>query len=160
MFRRMFKLLGAVLIGAAVLCAAAPVGSISSPESFLLRGAGVPVAGIPNWLLLPGDNVATLSSAATITFKDGTHVILLKDSSARVDEAAGSVTLHLITGSMQVLPTGTSSVLFYVNDTAVNLRAGAATTVTASGGTKGAPVRALGRTPIAPPPTCPPVSNR
>lgn len=149
----------AMLVGAAIVMAATPVGSVTSSERFSLRGAVVPVEGVPNWVLLPGDDIAALSSPATINFRDGSRAVLLQGSSARIEETASGARLRLLTGSMTVRGSATPSMSFAANDSVVNALVGSTTTVSANQGQAGRVTQ--GRTRIGPPPGVPPpVSNR
>ena len=52
-------LLGAGALTALLGQAASPEATVASETPFRLRGAVVPVAGVPSWPLLRGDEIAT-----------------------------------------------------------------------------------------------------
>jgi len=76
----------------ACLVAASSVGTVTSAEPFLLSGTRVPVAGIPNWPVLEGDEVVMARSPGLMIFRDGTQVYLLPNSRIKIS-AAGERTL-------------------------------------------------------------------
>jgi hypothetical protein len=79
--------------------AAAPLGSVSSPQPFDLNGSNVPVAGVPTWPVGAGDVIATHSAPATIEFSDGSRVILAENSEAKIEAKGGKCVLRLLQGS-------------------------------------------------------------
>jgi len=97
-----------------VLSAAGPEATVSSPEPFRLRGVVVPVAGVPSWPLLAGDEIATDRAPATIRFADGSSVVLQQNSAARIERSddRGSV-FRLLSGFMDAKPSAASNVRFY-----------------------------------------------
>ena len=97
---------------------APPVGKVSSSEPFDLRGARVTVAGVPSWPLMSGDEIATPNSAAEVTLKDGSRVVLVKGSKAKVEEKAGKLVVRLLEGASAYVLSAHPAVAFYVKDKA------------------------------------------
>jgi hypothetical protein len=108
--------------------AANPEVSVTSAEPFRLRGAVVPVAGVPSWPVLVGDEIATDRAAALVRFGDGTTVTLRENSSARFENAGDRPIFRLLTGGMDVKPTAQSRVGFYSQNRVVAAPAGRLTT--------------------------------
>lgn len=100
MRRPLFVLIAASVL-AAIVSAAGPVGSVSSLSALTLRGARVPVEGVPNWPLMVGDELTAGASIATVTFKDGSRVILSENTRVRVEEVDGRPTVRLLSGSLE-----------------------------------------------------------
>ena len=147
----------AACLSMAVAWAAGPV-SVTSPEPFRLHGALVPVAGVPSWPVLPGDEIATDRAGASIRFADGSSVVLRQNSSARYESDGNRHVFRLLTGSMDVKSVPASTVSFYTNTNPLVASTG---TVTTTGMTKSflAP-RAPNNPGPLPPPKRPPVSPR
>jgi hypothetical protein len=104
---------------ATALHAAEPVASVTSTEPFLLRGALVTVSGVPSWPVAAGDEIATGTVPAVITFRDGSRVTLNVKSKAKIESEKGRLLLRvlegagsyfLVSGSMLRLFSGTSPV--------------------------------------------------
>jgi hypothetical protein len=98
-----WKLLLAVLLIAAAALAASgdqPLATITSAEAIELRGIRVPVEGVPAWPLVAGDELATTTSAAAISFSDGTRVVLDKNSRVKIERVDKQPVLRLVSGSL------------------------------------------------------------
>ena len=78
--------------------AAQSVGTITSAQPFELRGGRVPVAGVSNWPLALGDEVATPQSSAEVRFTDGSLVTLDQGSKAVLEGKMGALVLRLMAG--------------------------------------------------------------
>src|SRR5436190_20262028 len=96
MFSRLLTLLPVLAVSAVV---ESPVASVSSPEPFLLDGVRMPVAGVPSWPLLGGDEVSTTNAPAVISFQDSSQVTLDKNSKARLKRNGAGVILFLVQGT-------------------------------------------------------------
>ncbi|MEQ1885619.1 MAG: hypothetical protein ABL967_11200 [Bryobacteraceae bacterium] len=82
------------------LVAQGQVALVSSDSAFILRGSSVnPSAGVPNWPLLPGDTIQAGQTPVTITFPDGSTVILAPGSSGRVGMVNGVPMFQLDSGT-------------------------------------------------------------
>lgn len=87
--------------------AATPVATVSTSGSFKLNGTPVPNAGVSEWPVSAGDEIATSAEPALILFQDGTrvivnrntHVRLHKDGSAGVDVLAGAASYKALSAS-------------------------------------------------------------
>lgn len=108
--------------------AASPEATVTSETPFRLRGAFVPVAGVPSWPLLAGDEIATDRSAAAIRFSDGSSVTLRQNSTARLEQVVNDVFIfRLLSGTMDVKPTSGSTVSFYSQSKPLDAPAGQVT---------------------------------
>lgn len=58
-----------------------------------------PSAGVPNWPLLPGDTIQAGKTPVTITFPDGSTVLLAPGASGRVNMSNGVPVFQLDSGS-------------------------------------------------------------
>jgi ferric-dicitrate binding protein FerR (iron transport regulator) len=91
-----------LLAGSApVAHAARPVGYIRSSQPFQLRGATVPSAVTRFLPVLEGDDIATVSASAVLTFVDGSRVRLARQSRAKLEAGGGRTRVRLLDGSMQ-----------------------------------------------------------
>jgi hypothetical protein len=62
------------------------LATITSSGPFQLRGAKVATGGgVPSWPVLAGDVIKTGSSAATVTFPDGSFIVIAPGSEARIE---------------------------------------------------------------------------
>ncbi len=102
MIVRLFLKLAGLSVVAGVVFGASPVATVSSSGSFAMRGVIVKSAGVPSWPVLSGDEIATSTSSATLSLRDGSRVTLEKGSTAKVENAGAGLTLRLSSGSMQV----------------------------------------------------------
>lgn len=134
--------------------AANTVGSVSSANTFVLRGVSTPADGVPNWPIAMGDEIQTMTSPATVTLSDGSRVVLGPNTKARIEGKATEPSFHLLSGAMEVRTSSSPSVHYVVENAPATVPAG--TTKTFS--TRVAAGRTLLPTPpgIAPPV----VSNR
>ena len=96
----MYRLVFCGLIATLYLAAASSVGTITSAEPFLLSGTRVPVAGIPNWPVLEGDDVVMASSPGLIIFRDGTRVYLLPNSKIKISADQQGTLVRLEDGGL------------------------------------------------------------
>jgi hypothetical protein len=103
----------AVLALASGAWAAAPLGSVSSAEPFELNGSAVPMAGVPSWPVSAGDMIVTRWAPATIVFRDGSRVVVARDSKVRIEATGNAPVLRLLQGSGRYnLPAKPSLTLF------------------------------------------------
>jgi len=144
--------------------AAEPVGAITSPEPFLLRGARVVVAGVPSWPVAPGDEIAIGASPAVISFRDGSRVTLGRNSKAKLESDGRPLLLRLLEGTGAYVLASGSALQLFVGDK----RAGLGTTrgvlsSLASQAAPNAPQNSRQDSAVAavrrPPPTLPPISQ-
>ena len=113
---------GLIVFLAGLCFAAAPVGSASGTQTFHLRGNAVPVAGVPSWPLVAGDEISTDSGFVTLRFRDGSEATLDKGSRAKIEQDGDHLILRLQSGAMQfqVAKNSTLRVLNLNNPVAVN----------------------------------------
>ena len=76
------------------------MATISSAEPFQLRGASVPVRGVPDWPLSAGDEIATGAAPAMISFADGSRVYLNSHTRAKLHVAGKQNVLRLVQGDL------------------------------------------------------------
>jgi hypothetical protein len=98
------RILGVVLLTGLLVSlgfAVAPIGAISGDAPFQLRGSMVPVAGVPSWPVVAGDEIATDAGSATLRLHDGSVVTLAKRSQAKIEQENGQMVLRLKSGTME-----------------------------------------------------------
>ena len=82
-FARIFPL---VLLASVLAVAQTQVATVNSDSRFRLRGAYInPGGGVPSWPVLAGDEIKAGPTPVTLTFPDGSTVILAPDSTAIVN---------------------------------------------------------------------------
>lgn len=102
-----------ILIAAgATLMAAPPVATVDSAVAFTLRGKVVPVSGTGGWAVFQGDRLATERGSALLTFKDGSYVLVAKESSVQVLEKGGKVSLKVVKGEASFRLKAADSIVF------------------------------------------------
>jgi hypothetical protein len=91
----------ALFLAFGAACFATPtVATVTSPEPIALDGHALSGVVISSWPLVTGDSVATTSSPATLSFKDGSSVQLSKNSSANLVGSSDQPKLVLTSGSL------------------------------------------------------------
>lgn len=95
------------------LLAQSQIATVTSDSSFQLRGAGVtPGQGVPSWPALAGDTLQAGQTPVTLTFADGSTLMLSPGSSATVNMAGSTPIFELLSGSADyMLKTLTSAQL-------------------------------------------------
>jgi hypothetical protein len=103
MMSKMHKLLNILIIGlTSAVCtwAQTQVATVTSTATFELRGANVtPGQGVPTWPVMAGDEIKSAGGSVTISFPDGSSVILDPGSSAKVDMSGQTPQFQLTSGS-------------------------------------------------------------
>ncbi len=95
------KLLTIALTGAVGTWAQSQVATVTCAAPFELRGGIVtPGQGVPSWPVMPGDTIKAESGPVTITFTDGSSVILDPKSTAKVDLSGQTPQFQLESGSV------------------------------------------------------------
>ncbi|MGJ5813064.1 hypothetical protein [Paludibaculum fermentans] len=82
----------------AMAWAAGPVATASSGEDFSLKGAVAPVAGVPSYPVMAGDEIRSGGAATVLRFKDGSKVTLAPHAAARVEDSGSQVAVRLLSG--------------------------------------------------------------
>jgi len=86
-------------MAASVVFAQTQIATITSDSSFQLRGAEVtPGQGVPSWPVMPGDTIQAGQTALTLTFSDGSTIILSPGAKAKVDLSGKTPVFHLDSG--------------------------------------------------------------
>lgn len=80
--------------------AATPVASVSTSESFRLDGRSVSAKGVASWPLVIGDELATGTAPAQISFRDGSSIALAAESSAKISGTSAAPVFVLVSGSL------------------------------------------------------------
>lgn len=89
----------AVIMAVVVVLAQTQIATITSDSSFQLRGAGVnPGQGVPSWPVMPGDTMQAGSTPLTLTFSDGSTIILSPGAKAKVDLSGKTPVFELQSG--------------------------------------------------------------
>ncbi len=125
------------LLAVSLAFAAGPAGTISSKDTFRLRGKTVPVEGVPSWPFMAGDELATDQGPATLQFRDGSRVVIGKSSKVKLAEAEGSLILKLIDGSMRYRMDPNSTIRLEVAGKPLAFEPGKEGTVSAGGSQPG-----------------------
>lgn len=92
------KLLGIAVVLAPLALADRPIATVSTGGSLTLNGTSVPNAGVSNWPVAAGDEIATSTAPAVITFADGTQVSVGKGARVRL-LATGATGVDLLAGT-------------------------------------------------------------
>jgi hypothetical protein len=90
--------------------AATPVASVSTSQPFTLDGHSVSAKGIDSWPLVVGDEVATSTSPAKISFRDGSSIALAAQSNAKIAGTSAEPVFLLVSGSLDYNLTKNSKV--------------------------------------------------
>ncbi len=118
--RHAFQFLASWLVLAVLVLAQTQVATITSDSPFQLRGAGVtPGQGVPSWPVLPGDTIQAGETPLTITFQDGSTLILAPGASAKVDLVGKTAQFQLETGSAHYVLKTLSAVTLQQGNTTV-----------------------------------------
>jgi hypothetical protein len=153
--RHALQLYVIIALVAAVVFAVSPLGKVTSSEPFQLRGAQVPVAGVPSWPLMNGDEIGAVTAPATIQMRDGSRVVLAKGSRAKVEEKDGKTLLRLVAGTGEYSLTAKSDTLLYVKDKPAAIPSGSKGVISLDGRAVSSAVGAQVKPALLPPP--PPV---
>jgi hypothetical protein len=123
-----------VILACPFAMAAQPVATVQSSKPFRLRGAPVPVAGVPSWPVAIGDDIETAASRAVISFPDGNRVTLATDSRAKLEKDAGRIALRLLKGSAEYDLPAASALRLYVLDKPAKMPSASRGFISLSGG--------------------------
>jgi hypothetical protein len=97
------KVLKALIFSITLVTAAraqAPVATVTSSGPFELRGANVtPGQGVPSWPGLAGDTIKAGNTPVTVTFPDGSTILLNPGSSAKLGLSGQTPVFQLTSGS-------------------------------------------------------------
>jgi hypothetical protein len=102
MMRKLLSFLLILVFVAPAMMAARPdpaVATADSSEAFLIAGKVVPKSGVGNWPVFAGQTVRTLNDSVLLSLKDGTRVLLSKQSEAALLVVNDKVSLRLTKGS-------------------------------------------------------------
>src|SRR5947209_3737096 len=91
----------AILASISALCwGQTQVATVNSASAFTLRGAPVnPGLGVPSWPVLAGDTLKAGTLPVTVTFSDGSTIILNPGSEATLDFSGQTPVFRLIKGA-------------------------------------------------------------
>ncbi|MCX6623322.1 MAG: hypothetical protein NTY38_20100 [Acidobacteria bacterium] len=116
MMNRRLSILITLAACSAVAFAAGPVATADSSEAFVLAGKTVPKAGIGNWPVFAGQTVQTLNNSVLLSMKDGTRVLLQKQSEATLLMVNDKLSLRLTRGAASYQLARPGSLAFDVVD--------------------------------------------
>jgi hypothetical protein len=85
-------------VAACVVCAAPPVATVDSSAPFLLRGRQVAPGGVSSWPVFRGDRVGAQDSPVLLSFKDGSYVLVARNSMVQLLDIDGKVALKVMQG--------------------------------------------------------------
>ena len=94
------SLTGILLMAGIPAPAAEPVANLTASASVTLNGIELPLAAVPSWPIVAGDEIVTSSSAALLRFYDDTLVDILPRSRVTVEKVEGEVRLRLEEGKI------------------------------------------------------------
>jgi hypothetical protein len=77
-----------------------PVATVSSLRPFTLDGHSISATGVASWPLVVGDEIATSTAPATISFQDGSRISLASKSGVKIGGTNLEPTFVLVTGSL------------------------------------------------------------
>ena len=119
--RRSMKFLAVVTALTIVVSAQTQIATITSDSAFQLRGAGVtPGQGVPSWPVLPGDTIQAGQTPLTLTFSDGSTIVLSPGATAKVDLLGKTPVFRLESGSAHYALKTLSSVKLMQLKAAIN----------------------------------------
>jgi|HigsolmetaAR202D_1030399.scaffolds.fasta_scaffold02532_3 hypothetical protein len=84
-------------------------GNINSNGPFRVRGVLVSAAGVPDWPIVVGDEIATDGSEASLTLADGTRVTLAKHTKALIEKTEKGIRVRLKAGTLKYQELGATS---------------------------------------------------
>lgn len=90
----------AIALVQAATASSTVVATATSSQPFLIRDVQVPVTGVSNWPVFAGDKVSTTSSSAVLSFRDGSRVVLEKNTTVIVVSNPNNVGLQVIKGKV------------------------------------------------------------
>jgi hypothetical protein len=109
--RRSMKFLAVITALALVVGAQTQVATVTSTSPFQLRGVGVtPGQGVPSWPVMPGDTIQAGQTPLTLSFSDGSSIVLSPGATAKVDLAGKTPVFQLQSGSAHYMLKTLSSV--------------------------------------------------
>ena len=109
--RRLMKFLAVLTALAVVVVAQTQIATITSESAFQLRGVGVtPGQGVPSWPVMPGDTIQAGQTPLTLTFSDGSTIVLSPGATAKVELAGKTPVFQLQAGSAHYMLKTLSSV--------------------------------------------------
>jgi len=109
-----------VFMAVAVL-AQTQVATITSDSPFQLRGASVtPGQGVPSWPVMPGDAIRAGQTPLTLTFPDGSTIVLAPGATAEVDLSGATPVFRLESGSAHYTLKTHSSVILEERKTTIS----------------------------------------
>jgi hypothetical protein len=154
-------LMTGAMIAPLSLSAAEVTGKVSAVKGLHLNGESVPVSGTTSWPVGAGDELRSENAPVVLQLKDGSRVVLGRNSQARLEEGV----VRLVRGSMEYEMTRESRMQVAAREELIPARSGAVTAPAAGGpvsvkntGTVGATAKATVVTTTAS--TLPPVSRR
>ena len=90
----------AMVLAAAAVSAQGQIATLTSAGPFQLRGAPVTTdLGVPSWPAMAGDTIQAGQTPLTVTFADGSTIVLAPGSAARLSVSDETPVLQLETGS-------------------------------------------------------------
>jgi hypothetical protein len=94
--------IGLLLIVGGSARAQGQLATVNSAAPFQLRGATVvPGQGVPSWPVMPGDEIVAGDAPVSVTFADGSNIVMGVSSEAVVDRAGQTPEFELLSGKAQ-----------------------------------------------------------
>lgn len=96
-----------------------PVATADSSAAFLIAGHSVPRAGIGNWPIFSGQSVTALDKSVLISLKDGSRVLLDRQSELTLLRTNDKISVKVTKGSVSYRMANQGSMTFDVVDKAI-----------------------------------------
>lgn len=96
-----------------------PVAVADSSTSFLIAGHTIPRAGIGNWPVFAGQSVTSLDKPVLISLKDGSRVLLDRQSEVALERVNGRISMKITKGSASYRMANPASMTFDIVDKAI-----------------------------------------
>ncbi len=99
---------------------AVPVATADSSGAFLISGHAIPRAGIGNWPIFAGQSVSARDKSVLISLKDGSRVLLDRQSELTLLRANDRITVKVTKGSASYRMATPASLTFDVVDKGIS----------------------------------------
>jgi hypothetical protein len=89
-----------LILCATLVLAGAPLATVTNSGGLALNGTKLAVSGVSSWPLVPGDSLATSTSAAVILFPDKSRFAVEKNSRVKLEREGDKVLVRLLEGAL------------------------------------------------------------
>ena len=91
-----------LIMSAAILMAAEPLGRVTGSGPLSLNGKAVPETAASSLPLVAGDEIVTSSDSAMIYFADKSRATIAPNSRVRLEATNSSTVLHVLSGNAEL----------------------------------------------------------